>query len=66
MPFIMAKQAAGSKPLNIFLWAYPIYQVVNAIWVVFYYFTIDFRTSNGLVICVRSYPRFLDSLGSIG
>uniref|UniRef100_A0A914HHW4 hydroxyacylglutathione hydrolase n=1 Tax=Globodera rostochiensis TaxID=31243 RepID=A0A914HHW4_GLORO len=52
LPWVLGKQTAGPKPLNVFLWAYPYRLVMSLALALFVYWTPSFREANG------EYPYF--------
>uniref|UniRef100_A0A915E1T2 Uncharacterized protein n=1 Tax=Ditylenchus dipsaci TaxID=166011 RepID=A0A915E1T2_9BILA len=47
LPWLLSKQTAGPKPLNVFLWAYPYRIVMGLVFAVLVYWTPSFREDNG-------------------
>lgn len=47
LPWLLGKQTAGPKPLNVFLWAYPYRIVMGIVFAALVYWTPSFRESNG-------------------
>ncbi|KAL3087794.1 hypothetical protein niasHT_029558 [Heterodera trifolii] len=52
LPWVLGKQTAGPKPLNVFLWAYPYRLVMSLALALLVYWTPSFREPNG------EYPYF--------
>lgn len=44
---MLGKQTSGSKPLNVFLWAYPYRLIMGIVFAVLVYWTPYFREANG-------------------
>ncbi|KAI1726792.1 acetyl-coenzyme A transporter 1 domain-containing protein [Ditylenchus destructor] len=47
LPWLLGKQTAGPKPLNVFLWAYPYRIVMGIVFAVLVYWTPSFREADG-------------------
>jgi MFS transporter, PAT family, solute carrier family 33 (acetyl-CoA transportor), member 1 len=52
LPWLLGKQTAGPKPLNVFLWAYPYRILMSLAFALLVFWTPSFRESNG------EYPYF--------
>lgn len=47
LPWLLGKQTAGPKPLNVFLWAYPYRIFMGIVFAALVYWTPSFRETNG-------------------
>jgi PAT family acetyl-CoA transporter-like MFS transporter 1 len=47
LPWLLGKQTAGRRPLNVFLWAYPYRIIMGICFAALVYFTPSFRQDNG-------------------
>lgn len=47
LPWLLGKQTAGPKPLNVFLWAYPYRLIMGVVFALLVYWTPSFKESTG-------------------